>query len=128
MHSCQTGKVAGIQNGYDGDEKSLRPDVMKTENGKDVLLPPPPPLPRKVPPESRGEKQGPTVARAEEDDIFVGDGVDYAMPSKDMSQSPLSEDMEESPRDKERASYFSEPAYGPAPPSNPSHDWQHVVS
>ncbi|GKB12385.1 suppressor of mec-8 and unc-52 protein homolog 2, partial [Tanacetum coccineum] len=65
------------------------------------------------------------VNRVEEDDIFVGEGTDYEVPSKDMSQSPLSEDMEESPQKKERASYFEEPAYGPAvPPSEPSHDWQ----
>ncbi|XP_076926191.1 suppressor of mec-8 and unc-52 protein homolog 2-like [Bidens hawaiensis] len=43
-----------------------------------------------------------------------------------MSQSPLSQDMEESPRRKEeeRASYFDEPAYGPAVP--PSNDWEQI--
>lgn len=74
-------------------------------------LPPPPPPPplRKNHLDSR-EKQGPAVARAEDDDIFVGEGVDYAIPGKDLSQSPLSEDMEESPRNKEKPSYFTEPA------------------
>lgn len=69
----------------------------------------------------------PTVARVEEDDIFVGEGIDYSVPSKDISQSPLSEDMEESPKRKERPSYFDEPAYGPVPPSDPSQDWQQTV-
>lgn len=56
----------------------------------------------------------------------MGDGVDYAIPSKDMSQSPISEDMEESPRNKERNSFFNEPAYGPVAPTEPSHDWQQI--
>ncbi|THG14452.1 hypothetical protein TEA_016299 [Camellia sinensis var. sinensis] len=46
--------------------------------------------------------------------------------SKDMSQSPISEDMEESPRNKERNSFFNEPAYGPVPPTEPSLDWQQM--
>ncbi|OAY26979.1 suppressor of mec-8 and unc-52 protein homolog 2 [Manihot esculenta] len=89
------------------------------------ILPPPPPLPppKKSQPDSR-EKQGPAVARGEDNDIFVGDGVDYNIPGKDMSQSPISEDMEESPRNKDRVSYFSEPVYGPVPPSGPSQEWQ----
>lgn len=93
------------------------------------ILPPPPPLPppKKSQPDSR-EKQGPAVARGEDNDIFVGDGVDYNIPGKDMSQSPISEDMEESPRNKDRVSYFSEPVYGPVPPSGPSQEWQDLVS
>lgn len=112
-----------------------KPDVIKNQIDREILPPPPPPL-KKNPPDSR-EKQGPSVARAEEDDIFVGDGTEYVIPTKDMSQSPISEDMEESPRNKERTSYFdgpaygpvppSEPAYGPVPPSEPSHDWQPMV-
>ena len=89
-------------------------------------LPPPPLPPRKNHVDSR-EKHGPSVARSEQDDIFVGDGVEYDVPSKDMSQSPVSEDMEESPRNKERISYFNEPAYGPVPPSEPQ-EWQQTVS
>lgn len=118
------GKISAVSNGYDEDEKISRADVSKTPNGKEILPPPPP---RNNVSDLR-EKQGPTVARAEEEDIFVGDGVDYSVPGKDMSQSPVSEDMEESPRTKERASYFEEPAYGPVPPSDPSQDWQQVVS
>lgn len=121
------GKISAVSNGYDEDEKISRADVSKTQNGKEILPPPPPPPPRKNISDLR-EKQGPTVARAEEEDIFVGDGVEYSVPGKDMSQSPVSEDMEESPRNKERASYFDEPAYGPVPPADPSQDWQQVVS
>lgn len=85
------------------------------------------PLPKKNHLE-RKENQGPAAARVEEEDIFVGEGVDYSIPAGDIGQSPVSEDMEESPRNKERTSYFSEPAYGPVPPSEPSHDWQQAVS
>lgn len=121
----EKGKISAVPNGYDEDEKiSAGANVSKTQNGKEILPPPPPP-PRKNVSDLR-EKQGPTVARAEEEDIFVGDGVDYSVPGKDMSQSPVSEDMEESPRTKEKASYFAEPAYGPVPPPDPSQDWQQV--
>ncbi|XP_027177023.1 suppressor of mec-8 and unc-52 protein homolog 2 [Coffea eugenioides] len=118
------GKLSRISNGYDGDQKMLRSDALKNQNDKETPLPPPPPLPKRIP-DSR-ENQGPTIVRPEEDDIFIGDGIDYSIPSKDMSQSPVSEDMEESPRNKERASYFDEPVYGPVPPSDPSHGWQQV--
>lgn len=92
-------------------------------------MPPPPPPPRKNHIDSR-EKQGPIVATAaaEEEDIFVGEGIDYEVPGKEMSQSPISEDMEESPRNKEKVSYFSEPAYGPVPPPEPPQSWQDMVS
>lgn len=89
------------------------------------MLPPPPPLKKNQ--IVLKEKQGPVVSRVEDDDIFVGDGVDYTVPGKDLSQSPLSEDMEESPRNKEKPSYFSEPAYGPVPPSGPPQEWQEAV-
>lgn len=91
------------------------------------FVPPPPPPPRKSHIDSR-EKQGPAAARAVEEDIFVGDGVDYPIPGKDLSQSPLSEDMEESPRNKEKLSYFTEPAYGPVPPSGLPEEWNGMVS
>ncbi|KAF7132971.1 hypothetical protein RHSIM_Rhsim09G0048200 [Rhododendron simsii] len=89
-----------------------------TANKKNVekKLPQPPP-PLKKGPDSK-EKQGPDVPRAEEDNIFLGDGIDCAIPSKAMSQSPTSEDMEESTQNKEIVSYFNEPAYGPVPPSS----------
>ena len=63
-----------------------------------------------------------------EDDIFIGEGVNYAIPSKDMSESPpVVEDMEESPP-KERQSYFNEPVCGPIPPSEPAQTWEQSVS
>lgn len=96
-----------------------RPDVIKKQIDREILPPPPPPI-KKNPPDSR-EKQGPTVARVEEEDIFVGDGTEYVVPTKDMSQSPISEDMDESPRNKVRTSYFDGPAYGPVPPSEPAY-------
>ncbi|KAI5674149.1 hypothetical protein M9H77_14513 [Catharanthus roseus] len=114
------GKISATSNGYD-DEKISRGDVLKSQNGKEILPPPPSPPRRNVP------DRGPTAARAEEEDIFVGDGVEYSVPGKDMSQSPVSEDMEESPRNKERTSYFTEPTYGPVPPSDPSQGWQQVT-
>lgn len=57
----------------------------------------------------------------------MGAGVDYTVPGKDMSQSPVSEDMEESPRNKEKVSYFSESVYGPVPPADPPQAWQDMV-
>ncbi|XP_078444613.1 RED family protein isoform X2 [Wolffia australiana] len=72
-------------------------------------LPPPPPPP-------------PPPSREEEDDIFVGSGVDYAVPGSAPDRSPFSEDMEESPRNREHQDtqqpYFSEPAFGPEPPQS----------
>ena len=100
--------------------------MSKNQTESEFVPPPPPPL-RKNHFDSR-EKQGPTVARAEEEDIFVGEGVDYAIPGKDLSQSPLSEDMEESPRNKSKTSYFAEPAYGPVQPSGLPQEWQGTVS
>ena len=118
-----TGKFSAISVDY--DEKFSRPDASKQHTEKEFLPPPPPPPPKRNDYDAK-EK---VVNRVEEDDIFVGEGTDYEVPSKDMSQSPLSEDMEESPRGKERASYFEEPVYGPVvPPSQPSHDWQQTVS
>lgn len=92
------------------------------------VLPPPPPLPPGINNMDLSTKQElPTVARADDDDIFAGDGVDYTVPGKDVTQSPISEDMEESPRDKEKVPYFAEPAYGPVQPSA-GQEWQDMVS
>jgi hypothetical protein len=111
---------------YDDEDKPSKPNGgMPKHQTEREFLPPPPP--RKNNLDAR-EKQGPAVARAEEDDIFVGDGVDYAIPVKDLSQSPLSEDMEESPRNKEKPSYFTEPAYGPVQTSGLPEEWQGTVS
>uniref|UniRef100_A0A0E0MJJ5 RED-like N-terminal domain-containing protein n=1 Tax=Oryza punctata TaxID=4537 RepID=A0A0E0MJJ5_ORYPU len=99
---------------------------LKHQFQKDMLPPPPPPPP---PPRnnnfSKNEKQSVPVARADEDDIFVGDGVDYSVPNKEMSQSPVSEDMDESPHNHQKQSYFTEekPMYGPIPPSDPAQAW-----
>ncbi|CAA3021876.1 suppressor of mec-8 and unc-52 protein homolog 2-like [Olea europaea var. sylvestris] len=114
------GKLS-IVNGFDEDESVLKSEILKNQNVGETLPPPP----KKNYPDSK-EKPGPTAVRKEEEDIFVGDGIDYSIPSKDMSQSPISEDMEESPHNKERTSYFNEPAYGPAPTTEPSHGWQQV--
>ncbi|CAI9779863.1 unnamed protein product [Fraxinus pennsylvanica] len=118
------GKLSIASNGFDEDKRVLRSDMLKNQNVGETLPPPPPPL-KKNYPDSK-EKPGPTAVRKEEEDIFVGDGIDYSIPSKDMSQSPISEDMEESPHNKERTSYISELTYGPVPPTEPSHDWQQM--
>lgn len=105
-----------------GNEKHSQSNgnVSKHHPGKEILPPPPP---RHA---NLKEKQPPAVARVAEDDIFIGDGVDYSIPSKDDGQSPVSEDMEESPRIRERQPYFNEPVYGPVPPSEPAQAWQQM--
>nr|KAJ0196803.1 hypothetical protein LSAT_V11C700362100 [Lactuca sativa] len=84
------GKFSAFSGNYDA-EKFLKPER--------EFLPPPPPRSNHSDEIEKVEVE-PTVARVEEDDIFVGEGIDYSVPSKDMSQSPLSEDMEESPKRK----------------------------
>lgn len=122
-----TGKISTVGNEYDEEDKRLKAnDGISNSKTEREILPPPPPPPKKNQFDSK-EKQGPTFARAEEEDIFVGDGVDYEVPGKDMGQSPISEDMEESPRNKEKVSYFSEPAYGPVLPTGPPEGWQQMV-
>lgn len=117
-------KSLAVVKHYDEDNKSSKPNASVLNSiAEREILPPPPPPPKKNQPDSQ-ENQGPTVARDEENDIFVGAGIDYTAPGNDISQSPISEDMEESPRNKERVSYFNEPAYGPVPPSGPSQEWQ----
>lgn len=115
-----------VGNEYEEDDKPSKVEVgrPRSQTEKESFLPPPPPL-KKNHLNSR-DKQGPAVARAEEDDIFIGDGVDYDVPGKDLS--PLSEDMEESPRNKEKPPYFTEPSYGPVPPSMLPEGWQEAVS
>ncbi|XP_071733533.1 suppressor of mec-8 and unc-52 protein homolog 2 [Rutidosis leptorrhynchoides] len=121
------GKLPAVSVDYD----ILKPDDVKSHTEKEFLPPPPPPPPPKRNDVDVKEKLvGPAVSRNEQDDIFVGEGTDYAIPSKDMIQSPVSDDdMEESPSqiiNKEKTCYFDEPAYGPVPPSQqPSDvDWQ----
>ncbi|PIA33164.1 hypothetical protein AQUCO_04200136v1 [Aquilegia coerulea] len=116
------GKISSLANGYDEDEKAPHADGGNSRHHPELKRQPSPP-PRKNYIDSR-EKQVTAIARVEEDDIFVGEGVDYTIPSKDMNQSPVSEDMEESPRNRETHNYFNEPAYGPVPPSDLTQDWQ----
>ncbi|XP_010472675.1 PREDICTED: suppressor of mec-8 and unc-52 protein homolog 2 [Camelina sativa] len=118
------GKTSTIAN-YDEDNTQS-----KIESGSSVNrseredLPPPPPLPPVINHLDLSKKEEePPVARTDDDDIFVGEGIDYTVPGKDVMQSPISEDMEESPRDKERVPYFTEPAYGPVQPSA-GQEWQ----
>ncbi|OMO67112.1 protein Red isoform 1 [Corchorus capsularis] len=120
------GKISALGNEYDEEPKPSKANgAISNGRTEKEILPPPPPPPKKNNIDSR-EKPGPTVARVEEDDIFVGDGVDYESPGKDMNPSPLSEDMEESPRHKERVSYFAETAYGPVQPSAAPQEWQEM--
>ncbi|KAL5205185.1 hypothetical protein ABZP36_033394 [Zizania latifolia] len=85
-------------------------------------------MPLPLPPQNNNftgnEKRSVSIARAVDDDIFIGDGVDYSVPNKEMSKSPVSEDMDESPHyNHQKQSYFTEPVYGPIPPSEPAQSW-----
>lgn len=104
---------------------------------EEEFLPPPPPLP----PQHNfvdSRESATTISAAlsitgtangpqgERDDIFEGVGSEY-VPTVREAQSPVSEDMEESPRDNDRQSYFNEP-YGPAPPPHDLRQgWEHEV-
>ncbi|XLU97379.1 hypothetical protein S245_011719 [Arachis hypogaea] len=118
-----TGKNLAVGNGYD-EENSSKVEGGRAKSQTEREFIPPPPPPSKKSHANSGEKQGPAVARAEDDDIFVGEGVEYDVPGKDLSQSPLSEDMEESPRNKDKPSYFAEPTYGSVPPAALPQAWQ----
>ena len=112
--------------GGDYDEAVRRQtngSALKQYSEKD-MPPPPPPPPRKSN-FSEKEKQKPSVpiVREDDDDIFVGDGVDYTVPTKEMSQSPIS-DMDESPHNHQNQSHLTEPVYGPIQPSEPAQAWQ----
>jgi IK cytokine len=82
----------------------------------------PPPAP---PPQNNNfngkEKQSVHIARADGDGIFVGDGVDYLVPKKEMSRSPVSVDMDE-------AVLFHCIMFGPVPPSESAQARQLPVS
>ena len=110
---------AGKNNLASGDyDEAVKPSQTNGSALKHQSDMPPPPAP---PPRNNNfngkEKQLVPIARADDDDIFVGDGVDYSVPNKETSQSPVSEDMEESPHNHQKQSYFAEPMYGPVPPS-----------
>jgi IK cytokine len=109
---------------YDEAVKPSKTNGSALKQQSEKNMPPPPPPPPRDNDSDGKEKQ----SRADDDDIFVGDGVDYSVPNKEMSQSPVSEDMEESPRNHQKQSYFIEPMYGPVPPSEPAQAWQQPVS
>ncbi|KAG9452164.1 hypothetical protein H6P81_005068 [Aristolochia fimbriata] len=115
------GKISSVGNDYDEEDKLAQHNGRASKHQNEKATVPPPP-PRKNQHDSK-EKPVPSLVRVEEDDIFVGEGTDYAVVGKEMSQSPVYEDMEESPRNKERQSYFNEPVYGPVPPAEPQ-EWQ----
>uniref|UniRef100_A0A1J3F3S5 Suppressor of mec-8 and unc-52 protein-like protein 2 n=1 Tax=Noccaea caerulescens TaxID=107243 RepID=A0A1J3F3S5_NOCCA len=119
------GKLSTITKGYDEDSSQSKVKNESSGNTSErEVLPPPPPLPSVLNHMDLSIKQEePDIPRTDDDDIFVGDGVDFTVPGKDVTQSPISEDMEESPRDKEKVPYFSEPVYGPAQPSA-GQEWQ----
>ena len=83
----------GQEKKHENNAASKQPDLTN-------LLPLPPPLPKKI-----------SAPRVDDDDIFEGAGVDYVPTINDnANESPISEDMEESPREGPRpTSYFAEP-------------------
>ncbi|XP_066355679.1 suppressor of mec-8 and unc-52 protein homolog 2-like [Miscanthus floridulus] len=119
--------IKGKSNLASGDyDESVKPSQINGSTLKHQSDMPPPPAPPHRNNNFNGkEKQPVPVARADDDDIFVGDGVDYSVPNKEMSQSPVS-DMDESPHNHQKQSNFTEPMsmYGPVPPSEPAQAWQ----
>ncbi|CAO2143246.1 unnamed protein product [Urochloa humidicola] len=118
------GKNSLASGDYDEAVKPSQTNGSALRHQPEKNMPPPPP-PRNDNFNGK-EKQPVPIARADDDDIFVGDGVDYTIPNKEMSQSPVSEDMDESPRNHQKQSYFTEPIYGPVPPSEPAPSWQQL--
>jgi len=117
--------IKGKSNLASGDYgESVKPSQTNGSTLKHQSDMPPPPAP---PPRNNNfngkEKQPVPVSREDDDDIFVGDGVDYLVPNKEMSQSPVS-DMDESPHNHQKQSNFTEPLYGPVPPSESAQAWQ----
>jgi IK cytokine len=122
---------AGKNNLASGDyDEAVKPSQTNGSALKHQSDMPPPPAPHPRNNNFNGkEEQSVPIARADDDDIFVGDGVDYSVPNKEMSQSPVAEDMEESPHNNhQKQSYFTEPMYGPVPPSESAQAWQQPVS
>ena len=102
---------AGKNNLASGDyDEAVKPSQTNGSALKHQSDMPPPPAP---PPRNNNfngkEKQLVPIARADDDDIFVRDGVDYSVPNKEMNQIPVSEDMEESPHNQQKQCYFTEP-------------------
>ncbi|KAF8401154.1 hypothetical protein HHK36_014458 [Tetracentron sinense] len=61
---------------------SGKAEGVSKHQAKREILPPPPPLRNNH--LDLSEKQGPAVARAEEEDIFLGEGIDYAIPISEL--------------------------------------------
>jgi IK cytokine len=92
-----------------GDYESVKPSQINGSTLKHQSDMPPPPVPPPWNTSFNGKEKPPVpVARADVDDIFVGDGVGYSVPNKEMSQSPVS-DMDESPHNHQKQSNFTEP-------------------
>ncbi|KAH9317338.1 hypothetical protein KI387_019107, partial [Taxus chinensis] len=109
------------EDGIDYEKQSNIADGLPKKQQNREMLPPPPP--RKSQMDAR-EQQSVSTNALDEDDIFEGAGTDYNVPGNDKSESPVSEDMEESPRDGEKQSYFND-VYGPALPAEmAAQDWQ----
>ncbi|CAN6463670.1 unnamed protein product [Victoria cruziana] len=116
-------KIGAALNENEENEKALHHrNGVSVHKAEREMLPPPPPLHKNH--ATAGDRQT-AVSRVEEDDIFIGDGIDYAISGKDTGASPVSEDMEESPHNRERSPYFAQPEYGPVPPE-PIQEWQQM--
>eukprot|EP00252_Welwitschia_mirabilis_P008072 TRINITY_DN1977_c0_g1_i1.p1 TRINITY_DN1977_c0_g1~~TRINITY_DN1977_c0_g1_i1.p1 ORF type:complete len:653 (+),score=180.00 TRINITY_DN1977_c0_g1_i1:282-2240(+) len=107
-------------NDDDKQTNGARGQLKKSQNKEMQPLPPP-----KNHMEGKDRRASSAKAEKEEDDIFEGEGTDYIVRGKNDIQSPISEDMEESPRDVNRPSYFDDSVYGPAlPTAAAGQDWQ----
>jgi IK cytokine len=122
------GKNSLASGDYDEAVKPSQTNGSSLKQKSEKNMPPPPLPPARNDNFNGKEKQPVPTSRADDDDIFVGDGVDYVVPNKEMSHSPVSEDMDESPHNHQKQSYFTEPMYGPVPPSEPAQAWQQPVS
>lgn len=81
------GKISAIGNGYEDDEKPSQHDGQTSKHQADGEALHAPSHKNCI--DSR-EKQAPALARVEDDDIFVRDGIDYAVPGKEVNDSPVS--------------------------------------
>lgn len=118
------GRISTIVNDFEEEGKATQVDERSSriQNGKTT---------QSVQPSHPNNEAGfreKQVSRDEENDIFLGAGVDYFVPPSNLDQSPASEDMDESPGNREKQSYFTEPVYGPVPPTEPPMEWQQPVS
>ncbi|KAJ6853085.1 suppressor of mec-8 and unc-52 protein-like protein 2 [Iris pallida] len=104
-------KLSAVSNDYDEDEKPAKPNgsiskLLQKERFCHHRL--------HAGAHLRQRKSSPLLLLELQRRTYLSGGVDYSIPSKDMSQSPpVSDDMEESPRNRDKQSYFNEPVYGP---------------